>query len=178
MPHGESINGNEAAHEFLDTQKTIDLVINTNAVCPREEYCRIKDVAITARANYLHNVKRKLRDKKSSEYTQNMRDEERFYVIDIDDRNREFINKIDSKNDPQNTIEVKEGKVYIDLINLEEISSSIYKRHAADIIIMHQANNELQTGKIIQYQYHDDIQKSHKLHEYININIQDDNIHE
>lgn len=178
MPHWVSINANEAAHEFLDTQKTIDLAINTNAVCPWEEYCRIKDVAITARAHYLNTTRKKIEQQKSSEYTKEMWDEERFYVIDINDINRDFINKVNNTLDPHNIIRIEKGKVYIDLTKLEELSSSIYKRHAADIIIMDQVNKELQGGKLIQYQYYDDRDKNNKLQEYIHVEPNSLNVEE
>ncbi len=166
LPYGESVNKNEAAHEFLDSQKTIDLAINTNAVCPREEYCNKKDIAITKRAYNLTRIGKQLKKWEKSEYTQDMFQQERYYTMPVSSKNREFIHKTEEQRDPD-VIKIEKWEIKINLLALVELSSNLSKRRAADMIIMDQVNKELQNGKLIQYHYYDDINEDTHPHHHI-----------
>lgn len=162
LPHGESVNQNEGAHQFLDAQKIVDLVINTNKTCGFDTYCEKKDVAITKRANELKNIELRLKEWTEKEYTRNMFEKEKYYTMPINRFNENMIQKIKkNKNKRDKDIfHIKDNKVYINLLQLEDLSSNISKRRAADLIILDQVNKELESGKIIQYQYTKDMQKS------------------
>jgi len=159
LEHGKSINQDAGAHEFLQAEKTISFIINTNKTCPWRLYCEKKDVAICRRATDLRTRYKNLQTWTEKKYTKEMYEKERYYTIPIDDNNREFINQTKDNWNP-NIIkeEIREDKkvILIDLTQLSELSSHIAKRHAADLIIMQQANNELKNGKIIQYYYDSD----------------------
>lgn len=184
LEYGQSVNQNEAAHEFLDAQKMIDLVINTNATCPLDTYCAKKEVAICSRAANLNAIKKRLEKGDEKEYTKKMFDKEKWYTIPIDTNNIDFIAKILKQQRDENIMIIendrqqvkigntehwnkrsflhflKEKNIKIDLLQLQELSSNIAKRRAADLIIMHQINIELQKGKLIQYHYHNDLPAS------------------
>lgn len=85
-----------------------------------------------------------------------MFDKEKYYTIAIDNKNKAFIDRTQGQRDPE-IIRIDNDVVKINLIVLEELSSSVSKRRAADLIIMDQVNKELQSGKLIQYHYYNDI---------------------
>jgi len=159
LDNSKSNNQDAAAHDFLEAEKTISQIINTNKTCPWQLYCDKKDVAICTRATDLRKRYKNIQAWVEKKYTKEMYEKEKYYTISIDENNKDFIKQTKDKRDPTIIREEKRGEwtvIIIDLTQLSELSSHIAKRHAADLIIMQQANNELKNGKIIQYYYDSD----------------------
>jgi len=155
VEYGKSINKGAGWHNFLQAEKKIVGTINTNKTSPWQLYCDKKDIAICTTAEDLRNKDKNIQAWEEKEYTQQMYEKEKYYTIAIDDKNKDFMEQTKDKWDP--TILREEwGRIIIDLTQLNELSSHIAKRHAADLIIMEQANDELRRGKIVQYYYDSD----------------------